>query len=209
MQQLHFNQGAIMRKWMGGIVAACLLAAGFTGAQEKENPYADLIGKPAFDFKPDFAVNGKPAPLADLKNKVVLLDFWAVWCGPCIKTFPHLRELHAKYHDKGLEIVGVTSYYEKVGFDKGAGKVKVLDDKMTVAQEQDMLKEFAQHHKLDYRLVAVPLDQRKELYGQYRIKGIPTAVLLDRKGNIRLVKVGAGEDNAKEIEAAVQKLLAE
>jgi thiol-disulfide isomerase/thioredoxin len=40
-----------------------------------------------------------------------LVDFWAVWCGPCIATFPHLREWHEKYADKGLVIVGVTKYY--------------------------------------------------------------------------------------------------
>lgn len=202
-----------MKKLLGWVVMLALLPA-FTAAQDKkdepkEDPYAELIGKPAFDFRPDFAINGKPATLADLKNKVVLLDFWAVWCGPCIKTFPHLRELHAKYHDKGLEIVGLTTYYEKVGFDKEAGKVKILEDKMTLAEEQTMLKDFAQHHKLDYRLVAVPQDERKEIYGKYKIRGIPTAVVIDRKGIIRLIKVGASEENAKEIEDTIKKLVAE
>ena len=53
-------------------------------------------------------VNGTQLTDADRKGKVVLLDFWAVWCGPCIATFPHLREWNEKYADKGLVVIGLT-----------------------------------------------------------------------------------------------------
>ena len=66
-------------------------------------------------------VNGKPLTDNDLKGKVVLVDFWAVWCGPCIATFPHLREWHDKYADMGFEIIGYTSYYKR--FDWKDGKL--------------------------------------------------------------------------------------
>src|SRR5437879_5302075 len=91
--------------------------------KEDEDPYKALIGKPAPDFKGEFSLNGKPTKLSDLKGKVVLLDFWAVWCGPCVSTFPHLREWHKEYKDKGLEILGVTTYFEKFAFDKKTGKL--------------------------------------------------------------------------------------
>jgi thiol-disulfide isomerase/thioredoxin len=70
-----------------------------------------LIGQPAFPLETAAWVNGDPLTDADLKGKVVLLDFWAVWCGPCIACFPHLRDWHEKYADRGLVIVGLTKYY--------------------------------------------------------------------------------------------------
>ena len=68
----------------------------------------ELVGKPAIPLDVQDWVNGSPLTGADLKGKVVLLDFFAVWCGPCIAGFSHLRELHEKYGSRGLVIVGVT-----------------------------------------------------------------------------------------------------
>jgi len=175
----------------------------------KEDPSAKLIGKPAPDISGEFTHNGKAKKLSDLKGKVVLVDFWAVWCGPCIATFPHLRDWNKEFQKEGLEILGVTTYYEKVGFDKNEGKTKILDQNMSVEEEQAMLKDFATHHKLAHQLLAVSKDEWKKVGGAYGIRGIPTAVLVDRQGVIRMVRVGSGPENAQALEEEIRKLLKE
>ncbi|MBL8799249.1 MAG: TlpA family protein disulfide reductase [Planctomycetia bacterium] len=188
-------------------LAVLLAVVGLAPAQKEEQ--AALVGKAAPDFKADFALNGKVQNLADLKGKVVLLDFWAVWCGPCINTFPHLRDWTSNFKDQGLVIVGVTGYYERFGFDKEKGKLTKATEKLTKDQEQVMLKDFAAHHKLSHLLLALDKEEQKKLYEAYHVTGIPTAVVIDKKGIVRLVKVGSGEDNAKAIEETIKKLIAE
>ncbi|HIF30494.1 MAG TPA: redoxin domain-containing protein [Planctomycetes bacterium] len=161
----------------------------------------ELIGKRAFPLEVVSWVNGEPLADDDLRGKVVILDFWAVWCGPCIATFPHLREWHEKYAEKGLVIIGVTRYYN-YGWDAEAKRAS-RQNAISQSDEEKAMVEFAVHHELKHRFAIQPSGSEfSKLYG---VRGIPQAVVIDREGKIRMIKVGSGSKNSD----AIDELLAE
>lgn len=190
---------------------------------EKPDPFAKLIGKQAPDFTAEFGINGKAVKLSDLKGKVVLVDFWAVWCPPCIRAFPHLSELSTTHKDDGFEVVGATYYQDIYDFDKENGKLKVVGKRtkdpdtgeikisggLDKKAEQNMLKEFVSHHKLPYRIALLSKEDWKKSSASYNIRGIPHAVLIDRLGVVRMVKVGFSPANAEALTEMVKKLIKE
>ncbi len=162
-----------------------------------------MIGKDAAPLGIETWVNGDALSDEDLKGKVVLLDFWAVWCGPCIATFPHLRHLEETYGDDGLVIIGLTRYYNHRWNPKSKRPFR-SQTPVEKADEQNMLTEFAKAHELKHRF-AIQADNSMSDY--YLVKSIPHVVLLDRDGKIQLIKIGSGENNAEEIEDKIKELL--
>ena len=171
--------------------------------------HQEMIGKRAPEVLGEYGINGKVMKLSDLKGKVVLLDFWAVWCGPCIATFPHLRDWHHEYGKSGLVILGATTYYEKYAFDEVSGGLTKADEALKPEQEHDMIKAFARHHNLQHELLVLSKDNWKKSGDDFAVQGIPTVVLIDRRGDVRLICVGSGDANAFALETEIEKLLAE
>ena len=178
--------------------------AGLERSIEAGKTLAALIGKDAAPLSVETWVNGESLKDSDLKGKVVLLDFWAIWCGPCIATFPHLREWNEKYEKKGLVMIGLTNYYG-YEWDDAAGRAKKAAGEVTHEQEHEMLKKFAAHHQLRHRF-GVSTDRSISQY--YAVTGIPHVVVIDQAGKVRMVRVGSGEANAKDIGDLLEKLLA-
>ena len=151
-------------------------------------------GKPAPDFTTN-DINGKPFTLSSLKGKVVILDFWASWCVPCRKSNPHMRELYAKYHKKGLDMVYVSDD------DSNPAKWKA-------AVEKDQLVGDGFHHVLRGLKITdrarYTFDKTNDISDKYAIHFLPTKYLIDKKGNI-VCKINEGED--AKLDAEIERLL--
>jgi len=106
--------------------------------------------------------NGEIVRLSDLKGRVVLIDFWASWCGPCRKNNPHLVRLYHKYHERGLEIYGVS-----------------IDDNMS------SWKQAVQHDQLEWVQVNDSKGWDAPSTILYGVDAIPASFLLDKNGIIK------------------------
>jgi thiol-disulfide isomerase/thioredoxin len=143
---------------------------------------AALVGKAAPDFVAEEWI-GPQQSLAALKGRVVLLDFWATWCTPCINTFPALQTMLDTYGAEGFSIVGLTNHSDQTSAD---------------------VRRFLKRKPLGW---PVGIDSKSRPHMAYGTQGLPHQVLIDRKGVVRFFYVG-GEQHEK-IERDVKTLLAE
>ncbi len=174
-------------------IAFCLILTGTLSIFAGEFPDAWTWDKDPGNRAKHAALEGKPMPAlvdlsewingevkpADMKGKVVVLDFYATWCGPCMAAIPHNNEMLKNYKDKGLVIVGICT--SKRGQEKMAANAK--------------------EHGVQYPIAR---DAKQSSAKAWEVHYYPTYALVDRKGIVRVVGL-----QPQHVEQAVKKLLTE
>jgi thiol-disulfide isomerase/thioredoxin len=143
-------------------------------------PTAVVRAAPSFDLAD---LNGGRATLTSLKGKVVVLDFWATWCGPCLGELPEYVKFAERNRARGVEVVGVV-------FDSG---------------EPKEIQDFVREHRVTYRQL-LGNDDVAEAFGGNQ--GLPTTFVIDANGLIRLTVLGSTPDKFERLQKAVDQALA-
>ncbi|MBI1293041.1 redoxin domain-containing protein [bacterium] len=139
---------------VGGLIvlAIALIAGTMLGSSLKGQPAPDFVGR---------NTNGDIIRLSDYRGKVVVLDFWATWCPPCVANVPTMKAFQEAHYEKGVEVIGISADMN----------VNVLAD-------------FEQTQMLNYPTV---FEGAREIIDQYGVRAFPTLVVIDREGKVRRI----------------------
>lgn len=158
-------------------------AAGGAEASKKSSDYPPIAAAIAqSDIK---NIDGTTFKLADRKGKVILLNLWATWCGPCRSEMPTLVKMQDQLGGQGLEIIGLNADDEPI----------------------ETIKPFAQSLNINYQLAWPDTNLQKELLKISQFGGIPQSFLIDRDGRLRGVFRGANPADVRKMEEIVRKVI--
>lgn len=144
-----------------------------------DTPQMRLIGQgaPEFDLQ---KIDGTPFRLKDMRGKILILDFWATWCGPCVRSIPTLIDVSKEYKDAGVELVLVN-----------------------LEEPENRVRPFLERFKT---IPTVVLDTDGSVSKQYAVSAIPHTVLIDRDGGIVDIYIGASEENELALRKKIEEL---
>jgi peroxiredoxin len=142
---------------------------------------SSLVGKPAPDFELDL-LDGQKFHLADHKDKVLVLDFWASWCGPCLQAMPQVDRVGREFAERGVRVIGVN-----------------------LQEDAQRVKHALERLQLD---LTVALDREGLVAEKYGATAIPQTVIIDRQGKIARLFVGGGARFDEQLRAALESVLA-
>ena len=176
--------------------------AGYSGIAKTLNASLtkmNLTNAPAPGFNFTHFFNTEKFDFAErIKGKVVFLDFFANWCGPCIGTFPEMRQFYADYTPKGVVVIGITGFQGSMA-NHGADRVTGISKE----EEVELMKQFIKHQNVIWPVVFSDRNCYDPAYG---VMGVPTAVIIDKKGRIRMFTHPYYEEKNR---AMIDTLLAE
>ncbi|MCY7348411.1 MAG: TlpA family protein disulfide reductase [Pyrinomonadaceae bacterium] len=138
-------------------------------------------------------LEGKTFKLEDKKGKVVLVNLWATWCGPCIAEMPHLKEMQDKYQARGFEVLGLNTGDNETGEAEPVEKIKAF-----VAQKQ-----------LNYPIGYADENFFSQMLKVTRMAGIPQSILINREGKMTGIFKGGGSAVISRIKETVDKTMSE
>lgn len=167
-----------------GLAVAFIASCGGSSAVQPTSEYPPL--KASIAQADVENLDGSTFKVADKKGKVLLLNMWATWCGPCREEMPELVKLQDKYRDQGFEIIGLNT-----------------NDGDTV----DMIKDFAKDQGLNYTLTLAPTAMQVEIVKLTSNEGIPQSLLIDRDGSLRGVFLGGSETEIEKMKTTVAKVI--
>ena len=159
------------------LLMACLVSlmcVSLAGAAAVKGP------APNFTLK---SMSGKNLKLSEMTGNVVLINFWASWCGPCREEMPLLNALHKKYAPLGFTVLGVN-----------------------VEEQLDGARGFLSNVPVDFPIL---LDNKNKVSKQYKVIAMPTTVVVDRDGNMRYLHEGYKPGDEKKYRQMVKKLVRE
>jgi thiol-disulfide isomerase/thioredoxin len=151
--------------------------------EESKNGPEQMKGKKAPAIKTQL-VNGQKFELSDHKGKVVILDFWASWCGPCVQGLPIMQKVCSSFDQEKVRFVAVNQGENKKTINK-----------------------FLKNKNLTELTVA--LDKTSSVGDSFMVKGIPQTVVIDQDGIVRFVHVGFGPDSGSQLKNEIAELLSE
>jgi peroxiredoxin len=173
-----------VRPGLAFVSSAALLAALIAATACTAAPAKNAVGQtaPAFTAQD---LDGKPVALTNLRGKVVVLNEWATWCGPCAREIPQLESLYKAFTAQGLAMVGVSVDAFGTGGD---------------------VRDFARDHGITY---AIWLDPDKRFATQFLTIGVPETFVIGRGGKIRMRHIGAFAEGDTTLATEIRTALAE